>query len=345
MSPTTNPPLPLLATVRGHVGEIVLNRERSINAITGEMVALLHTALDDWADDPEVQSVVIRGAGARGLCSGADIRHLAQASAFDRHDFFSAEYELDLAIAEYAKPVVTFMDGITMGAGVGVSAHAAFPVVTEQSRVAMPEVRIGLVPDVGANWILSRAPGRLGFLLAYTASDFTGADAIALGFAKHFVPSDFLEQIVEELSAGVGEGEAARERTAEIISHAEVAAPSSPLLAQQPLIDELFADPEPLTVIERLRAHGGSDTAAIADQIESMCPFSVAVARHSLELAATQTLAEVFATDLRVCSALTARPDFREGVRAQVIDKDRNPVWNPAHLTQVTPESAAAFPA
>ncbi|KAB1659108.1 MULTISPECIES: enoyl-CoA hydratase/isomerase family protein [unclassified Pseudoclavibacter] len=333
----------VLTTVRGHLGEILLNRERAINALTSDMIATIHSQLDEWIDDDQVQAVLIRGAGARGLCSGADIRALSQASAFERYDFFDAEYSLDLCIARYPKPVVAFMDGITMGAGVGISAHSAFPVVTERSRVAMPEVRIGLMPDVGATWLLARAPGRLGHLLAYTAGEMTGSDAIAMGFAGHFVPSDYLGDVVDGLIAGVGTGDEALENTRRVISSSAVEPPASVLVRNQAGIDEAFADTSPSKVIASLHDHGDDGADEAADLIAGMCPFSLIVTERALQLAAESTLEQVFETDLRLCSGLTARPDFREGVRAQVIDKDRNPVWNPSRLTDVDPADVDAL--
>jgi enoyl-CoA hydratase len=322
----------------GRVAELTLDRERAINAVTLDMVTTIHSLLDDWAEDDRVESIVLRGAGLRGFSAGADIRWLAQASAFARYDFFDAEYALDLAIARHPKPIVAFMDGITMGAGVGLTAHSAFPVVTERSRVAMPEVRIGLMPDVGANFLLARAPGRLGHLLAYTAGEMTGQDAIAVGLARHFVPSDWLDQIVDGLAGGVGSGEAGRRAVRAVIADAEVEPPLSRLVEHQAMIDQDLADPDPQAVIDALRDRGIAEADELADTIAGMCPFSLAVERHALDLAAGQTLEQVFDTDLRVCSALTARPDFREGVRAQVIDKDRSPVWNPARLSEVDPD-------
>ncbi|MET0713662.1 MAG: enoyl-CoA hydratase/isomerase family protein, partial [Mycetocola sp.] len=177
----------LLQRVDGRVGRITLNRPDAINALTPAMLHALSAALTDWAENDRIEAVVLDGAGARGLCAGGDIRLIASMSAPQAARFWREEYAIDLQTSRFPKPYIAIMDGITMGGGVGISAHGSVRIVTERSRVAMPEVRIGLAPDVGGSLLLARTPGELGTHLGLTAGTMTGPDAILCGFADHYV--------------------------------------------------------------------------------------------------------------------------------------------------------------
>ncbi|MET1038551.1 MAG: 3-hydroxyisobutyryl-CoA hydrolase, partial [Aeromicrobium sp.] len=202
-SPVAEPAV--LVERRGHLGVLTLNRPRAINALDLAMVRTMQGALDAWAGDDAVATVLVTGGGDRGLCAGGDLQGMyrdARDGTLGSVDFWRQEYDLDHTIATYAKPVVALMDGIVLGGGVGISAHASHRVVTERTSIGMPETRIGFVPDVGGPWLLSRAPGELGTHLALTASSADAADAIALGLADALVPSDRLPALVVALESG-----------------------------------------------------------------------------------------------------------------------------------------------
>ena len=217
----------VLVRVQDGLGRLTLNRPRAINALSHEMVGLMQTALDAWAEDPAVRTVVIDGAGERGLCAGGDIVAIyaaARAGGGASIDYWADEYRLDATIAGYAKPVVALMDGIVMGGGVGISTHASHRIVEEGSTVAMPEVGIGFVPDVGGLFLLARAPGQLGLHAALTGARLGPADAIHLGFADDLVPRERRGELLAGLTSGDVDGTLAR---------LAVAPPPSPLAAER----------------------------------------------------------------------------------------------------------------
>ncbi|MCG5430888.1 enoyl-CoA hydratase/isomerase family protein [Mycobacterium sp. MYCO198283] len=328
----------VLTEVDGSVGVITLNRPKAINSLTHPMVTAIHAALRGWADDPAVSAVVLRGAGERGLCAGGDvvaIYHSAKAGGAQARAFWRDEYLLNAYIGRYPKPYVSLMDGIVMGGGVGVGAHGSVRVVTDTSKVAMPEVGIGFIPDVGGTYLLSRAPGRLGLHAALTGAPFAGADAIALGFADHFVPHDRLADFTDAIVAdGV---DAAIERHA-------VEPPPSPLVEHRPWIDDCFGRDTVADIVAALRAHGAAPAADAADLIAGRSPIALSVTLEAVRRAASLgTLEEVLAQEYRVSSASLRSHDLVEGIRAQLVDKDRNPAWSPPSLHDVTAEDVAAY--
>lgn len=324
----------VLVTVDRGVGLITLNRPKAINSLNHSMVATMARVLTNWEDDDAVTAVVVDGAGERGLCAGGDIvalYHSARAEGSEKgreaRDFWYDEYLLNAQIGRFAKPYVALMDGIVMGGGVGVSAHGNVRVVTDTTKMAMPEVGIGFVPDVGGQLILSRAPGRLGYHAALTGANFDGADAIAMGFADHYVPHD---RLADFKSAIVADG-----IDAALAAHA-IEPPPSNLVRQREWIDECYAGESALDIVAALRGHGDA-AAEAADLIETRSPVSVSVTLEALRRAAElATLEDVLRQEYRTsCGALRSH-DFVEGIRAQVVDKDRNPKWSPASLAAVT---------
>ncbi|MDH6575379.1 enoyl-CoA hydratase/isomerase family protein [Kitasatospora sp. MAP5-34] len=319
----------------GRVGRIVLDRPRALNSLTHGMLLAVREALDAWAADDAVAAVVLTGAGERGLCAGADIRALhddAKLGGAGSRAFFRDEYLLNHLISRYPKPYVAVMDGITMGGGVGLSAHGSVRVVTERSTVAMPETRIGLVPDVGGSHLLAHAPGELGTHLALTAASMSAGDALLCGFADHFVPSAALAGLTT-----------AADPVAAV--HAATApAPESELAAQRPWIDTCYAADTVEEIIERLRDSGVPEAKEAAEQILAKSPTALKVTLAALRRARRHTtLAETLNQEYRVsCTALTT-PDLVEGIRAQVVDKDRNPHWSPATLPEVSDADVARF--
>ena len=331
----------ILARVEGNVGLITLNRPKAINSLNQSMVDALSALLTRWELDDDVHAVVLSGAGERGLCAGGDvvaIYHSARADGVEARRFWRDEYLLDGQIARFGKPYVSLMDGIVMGGGVGVSAHASIRVVTDTSKIAMPEVGIGFVPDVGGTYLLARAPGNMGLHAALTGAPFTGADAIAMGFADVYVPRDRLEALTASIVTDGIDAALARYR---------VEPPPSELAAHRSWIDPCFAGDSVEDIIARLRAHRGEGAGPArdaADLIATRSPVAVSVALAAVHRAARLTTLEaVLVQDYRVASASTRSHDLVEGIRAQIIDKDRNPQWSPATLADVTPADVEAY--
>ncbi|WP_284975798.1 MULTISPECIES: enoyl-CoA hydratase/isomerase family protein [unclassified Arthrobacter] len=313
---------------RGHLGVVTLNRPKAVNALNLGMVKAMFQQLSAWADDDDVATVLVRGAGDRGLCAGGDIvaiyKDMLHGGA-ETAGFWAEEYRLNSLISRFPKPYVAFMDGLVLGGGVGISAHGSVRIVTERTRTGMPETTIGFVPDVGGTLLLSRAPGETGTHAALTGAHLTGADALFLGLADHFVPSESLPALAEALESS--KAEAAVERYAQ-------AAPDSALAVQQEWIDPAYAHDAAEDVVRSLRSLGG-EAAAAADTIEAKSPTSVKVTLESLRRVRGLSLEEALDQEYRVGLRCLAGPDFREGIRAQVVDKDRNPRWKPATLAEV----------
>lgn len=333
---TTDEPLVLAAT-EGSIARITLNRPRAINALNTEMFQGVGDALAA-AQHSGATAVFLDGAGERGFCGGGDIKEISGGGA---RDVFRLEYRLDYAVHTSKPPVVGIMDGVTMGGGIGLAGHASHRIVTERSRLAMPEVRLGISPDVGGHLLLANAPGRLGEYLAITAGEMTAGDAIALGFADAYVPSERITELREALAAG--------DDLDETIARVSEAAPESMVLGMRVWFDaiadealgirgsrDVIDDPVAAArrLVEALEASDHLDAQRTAKIVRGMCPLSLAVTLHQLARTRAEglDLAGVLEDDYRILSRLATRPNFAEGVRAQVIDKDRNPQWIPSTL-------------
>ncbi|WP_297595168.1 enoyl-CoA hydratase/isomerase family protein [Mycobacterium sp.] len=328
----------VLTEVDGSVGLITLNRPKAINSLNQQMVDALTAVLTGWADDDAVRAVVLSGAGERGLCAGGDvvsIYHSARRDGVEARRFWRDEYLLNAQIAGFPKPYVAVMDGIVMGGGVGVSAHANTRVVTDTSKIAMPEVGIGFIPDVGGVYLLSRAPGGLGLHAALTGAPFSGADAIAMGFADHYLPHGDVEAFRQAIVAD-GVDNALAKYTVE--------PPSSELAAQRNWIDNCFAGNTVEDIVAALRGHDAGPANEAADLIATRSPIALSVTLEAVRRAAKlQTLKDVLVQDYRVSSASLRSHDLVEGIRAQLIDKDRNPKWSPEQLAGVTAADVEAY--
>ncbi len=319
----------LIVRRTGRILHITLNRPRVINALTPEMSIAIEEALIAAADDDSVSGVLLDGAGERGLCAGGDINMSISGDDDALFQFWKQEYALDLYISRYPKPYISIMDGITMGGGIGISAHASHRVVTERSRLALPEVRIGFIPDVGGTHLLSQAPGELGTHLALTAGDLDAGDALVCGFADHYIPSENLEDLKQALAFGEGSID-------EEITRFAQPAPESRLLGQRDWIDTSYAGDDLEAILERLDEHADPEARAAAALIRQMSPTSVVLALAALRRARElNDLGEALQLELRLGEALLGTFDMREGVRAQIIDKDRNPQWRPARIEDV----------
>ncbi|KOG81996.1 MULTISPECIES: enoyl-CoA hydratase/isomerase family protein [Streptomyces] len=324
--------------VEGRTGVLTLNRPKALNALTHSMVATIAAALDRWEHDPEVAAVVLTGAGERGLCAGGDIRSIhedARAGGQASAAFWRDEYRLNARIARYPKPYVAIMDGIVMGGGVGVAAHGSVRIVTEGSKVAMPETGIGFVPDVGGTYLLALAPGELGTHLALTGAVMGPGDALLCGFADHFVERAQLPALLAALrTAPPGE-----------VLHRHVRdAPSGELRANRAWIDACYSADSVEEIVERLLACGvpaaGEAAATLLARSPTALKVTLAALRRARELG---PLERVLEQEYRVSCAALSSADLVEGIRAQVIDKDRAPRWSPGTLAEVTDADVARY--
>ena len=316
------------------VGRIELNRPKLINALSQDMVGAIDDALRSWRDDDAIKTVLVTGRGERGLCAGGDIKAVYNdivAGTDENARFWNREYNMNHAISEFPKPYVVIMNGITMGGGVGISGHGSHRIVTDSTKIGMPETGIGLFPDVGGTHLLANAPGELGTHLALTGIPVGAGAALAMGLADWYVPDADVPGLIADIEAG-GEIEATINRyTAE--------APTNELAEAASWIDECYRGDWAEDIVTALAAHENPDANAAAELIGTKAPTSVKVTLAALRNAATMTLAEVLEQDYRVAVALTLRPDLKEGIRAQVIDKDRNPQWSPASFDAVSDET------
>ncbi|MDQ0792301.1 enoyl-CoA hydratase/isomerase family protein [Streptomyces sp. B1I3] len=331
---------PVLLQIQGHTLHITLNRPRALNALTHTMVRSIDDALTSAAGDDAVTHVVVSGAGERGLCAGGDIRSIYEDARAGRRasvDFWRDEYRLNARIARFAKPYVALMDGIVMGGGVGISSHGDVRVVTERSRVAMPETGIGFVPDVGGTYLLAAAPGELGTHLALTGQAVHAADAIACGLADHFVPSHRLEELGRALARSATPAQV----TDTVLGYAEKA-PEGELAACRQWIDDCYAADTVEEIIERLLESGTPATKETAATLVTKSPTALKVTLEAVRRARRlSSLEAALDQEFRVsCRAFTGH-DLVEGVRAQIIDKDRNPRWMPAEPAEVSAADVA----
>jgi enoyl-CoA hydratase len=335
----------LIVRREGGAGIVRLNRPKAINALTLEMTRDVARALADFEKDPRVGLVLLEGAGERGLCAGGDIRSLYDSSVAGGDlgkVFWREEYDLNAWIARYPKPYVAFMDGLVMGGGVGLSAHGSHRVVTDRTKVAMPEVGLGFFPDVGGTWLLSRAPGEIGTYFGLTGQTMNGPDAIYAGFADAVVPSlklPALREALVSLGAGV---DSARVKAA--IADFATGETLGPVAALRPQIDTWFAHGRMDDIVAALHRDGSELAQSTLKILNEKSPRGMVVTLNLLRLARTSsTLEECLVREYRAALAVFASDDFREGVRAAVIDKDRSPKWSPPRIEDVTPEIIAPY--
>jgi enoyl-CoA hydratase len=323
----------LLVGVEGKVGRLRLNRPKAIHALTLDMCHGMTQALQGWRADPAVELVLIDHAEGRGFCAGGDIRVLADSGAKDgayARQFFHDEYQLNHLLFTYAKPTVAFMDGITMGGGVGISQPARYRVVTERTMFAMPETGIGLFTDVGGGWYLSRLPGRTGIFIGLTGARLDGAECLSLGIATHYVPSDALDALKAAIIADP-------QALPALLDGASVTPPPAKIEQNREKIDRLFAASRYEDILAALEA---DDSDWARKELATLRGKSPQSAKVSLRLM-TQGRDHVdFAEEMRVeydvAARICQRHDFLEGVRALIVDKDNAPKWDPATPEGVT---------
>ncbi len=325
----------------GRAGRITMNRPAALNALTLGMVRQIWEALTAWVDDPAVDLVLLDGAGGKALCAGGDVRSLydsrAQGSALPR-TFWSEEYRLNALIGRYPKPYVALQDGIVMGGGIGLSGHARHRIVTERSRLAMPETGIGLIPDVGGTWLLAHAPGEAGVYLGLTGEAMGAADAIHARFADVLVPSarlpELVERLVDDKGGAVGDV---------IASLAQKPGPA-PLAERSAEIDRIFGGASVEAMLETLAGTPGEwaqkTAAVLAQKSPKSLKLTLAAIRNARTLGSLEAALNV---EYRLCVRLFEDGEFVEGVRALLVDKDRKPKWSPPSLPEVTAELVAAY--
>jgi enoyl-CoA hydratase/carnithine racemase len=327
----------LVVREQGALRRITLNRPKALNALTLDMAVTMTSLLRGWASDPAVGAVLLDGAGERGLCAGGDIRALYDAAKSGGklpEQFWATEYYLDVLIARYPKAFIAVMDGLVMGGGVGLSTHAAHRIVTERSAVALPEVGIGFFPDIGASYWLARTRGFAGTYLALTGERANANDSISCGLADVHIASAELVALPQALAECRSDAEV----RARLHTLATAPAPGK-IEAARRWIDACFSADNVEDIVDRLAAAKDEAAHAALATMQKMSPTSLKVTlRNVRDAASFKRLEESFQQDYRIALACIAGHDFIEGIRAQIVDKDRNPRWQPDTLEGVTPD-------
>ncbi|WP_243608423.1 enoyl-CoA hydratase/isomerase family protein [Rhodococcus sp. ARC_M5] len=322
------------AEIAGGVGHIVLNRPEALNSLNGAMIEGIRDALEAWRDDDAVSSVLVTSSSPRAFCAGGDIKAIRQA-VVDGDDeagreYFAAEYDLDEVIAGYPKPYIAVIEAAAFGGGLGISIHGSIRIVTENAVLAMPETAIGFVPDVGSSYFLSRLPGRVGRYLALTGTRITGSDALALGLATHFCPSESVSALKADILAGVN--------VHEVLDRYTAAPPTAELSFDAEAVAAVFEKESLVDIIDALVCDT-SWSRTTKTQLATLSPTSLMATDALIARGADSTLRECLDRELRVATWIITEPDFAEGVRAVLVDKDRAPQWKPLVLEMVRPEA------
>ncbi len=329
---------------QGAIGRLRLNRPRALNSLNQAMIRAIDAALREFERDPAIAAVLATGEGERGLCAGGDIRMIYESGRDRPHEgaqFWREEFIVNSRISAYGKPYIAIMDGIVMGGGVGISSHGSHRIVTERTRFAMPETGIGYFTDVGATWLLPRAPGEFGTYLGLTGRDVGAAAAIYAGLADSFVPSEKVDALIASL-VNLPPSATAEDVSAAIGS-VSGEAPASALLHHVALIDRCFAFDTVEEIFAALKEDGSDFARETLDLLKTRSAISLKLTLSLLRAGrGSATLNECLEREYKACVAMLSNPDFYEGVRAAVIDKDRNPRWS-VGLQEVTPQTLARF--
>lgn len=318
----------------GRAGRIRLNRPKALNALDLEMVSAIRAAVGEFGAEPKIHLLLI-DAPQRGFCAGGDVRSIraagmaGDAKAVD--DFFATEYAMNQALADCPKPVVSLIDGVCMGGGIGLSAHGSHRIATEHAFFAMPETAIALFPDVGMSFFLPRMPGALGMYLGLTGARLSGADAVHGGFATHFVPRERLGALEAALLAdGVA-----------VIPAFTAPLPEFSLAPHRPVIDAAFGAASVPEILSALAADASPFAQSALALLREHSPLSIHWSFEIIRQGANRNLAQALAAEFATVRRVTRHPEFFEGVRAVLIDKDRKPNWSPAALEAVDPAEIA----
>ncbi|HEY1736696.1 MAG TPA: enoyl-CoA hydratase/isomerase family protein [Methylovirgula sp.] len=315
----------------GHCGVLTLNRGPALNALTQDMIEAIGVALTTFAADRDVKSVVIKSASPRAFCAGADIKTMYEQGRAGDHarqmQFFEAEYRLDRAIARFPKPYIALLDGIVMGGGAGISLHGSHRVASETLTFAMPEVGIGIFPDVGASFFLSRLPHHIGAYLGMTGARIGLSEALALGLATAHVPSARFDAVLSRLTQG--------EDVDRAIAAEQAPAPAPVLTNEQSVIEDCFSHASPMAIVEALEKIGGDFAASTLKSLRSRSPTSVALALGQMQRGAKLDLDGALKLEFRLAQRIVRGHDYYEGVRTVLIDKGATPQWNPPTLEKI----------
>jgi enoyl-CoA hydratase/carnithine racemase len=325
----------------GRAGRITMNRPQALNALTYGMVVKIRTALDAWISEPTVELVLLDGTGDRALCAGGDVRSLydskAQGSEFARN-FWRDEYRLNALIGRYPKPYVAIQDGIVMGGGIGLSGHASHRIVTDRSRLAMPETGIGLIPDVGGTWLLAHAPGETGVYLGLSGESMTAADAIYARFADTFIASDTRAALTERLIDPQGG------TVTQAISAFAQDPGASQLAPRSSDIDRAFAGRSVEDIVAALQHRSGEWAEKTAAALKQKSPKALKLTLSAVRGArALASLDQALIAEFRLTVRLFEDGEFPEGVRALIIDKDKKPKWSPPELARISDDFVRAY--
>ena len=331
----------LFAEIEGRAGCITLNRPKALNALTYDQTLAIENAIDAWATNPDVQLVIIRGTGDRAMCAGGDVLTL-----YDKRNdggayasqFWRDEYRLNAKLGSYPKPVVALMDGIVMGGGIGLGGHASHRIVTERSALAMPETGIGLVPDVGGMWLLANAPGHMGEYLGLLGERMGAGDALYAGFADTCVEGARLAELTAALKDPEGDPVG--------VGVAAFAAAPAPVVhaARQSEIDRIFGEASVEAILAKLQASEEDWTDAAAAAMTKRSPLALKLALAAIRKARDfASLEEALNLEFRLTTRLFVHGEFIEGIRALLVDKDKNPNWNPPSLDAVSDSMVNTF--
>lgn len=334
--------------VEGPLGTIVLNRPKALNALSLPMIRAIDPQLAVWAGDPTIKAVVIRGVGGKAFCAGGDVISIYDAGLRERHrqvahsltvDFFREEYALNHRIHRFPKPFIALADGISMGGGFGLSVHGSHRVITERTVFAMPETAIGLFPDVGGGWFLSQCPGQLGIHLGLTGHRCRAADCLYVGYGTHHVPSARLDDVLAALLEADWPDYADRKHSDAmadaVIEGFATAAGPAPLAEQRPAIDRCFARATVEEIVAALDAEGSDWARQTLQTLMRMSPTSLKIALRQIRECDGLEYEDTVTLEYRMMQTCMAGHDFYEGVRALLVDKDKNPRWHPADLGEV----------
>ncbi|XP_054418612.1 3-hydroxyisobutyryl-CoA hydrolase, mitochondrial isoform X2 [Pteronotus mesoamericanus] len=340
MSNHTDAAQEVLLERKGCGGVITLNRPKMLNALTLNMTRQIYPQLKKWEQDPETFLIIIKGAGGKAFCAGGDVIAIAKGERKIAQDFFREEYMLNNAIGSCQKPYVALIHGITMGGGVGLSVHGQFRVATEKTLFAMPETAIGLFPDVGGGYFLPRLQGKLGYFLALTGFKLKGRDVYKVGIATHFVDSEKLGMLEEDLLALKSPS---KENIADVLETYHMKSKidqGKPFILEEHMdkINSWFSANNVEQIIENLQQDGSPFALEQLKVINKMSPTSLKITLKQLMEGSSKTLPEVLTMEYRLSQACMRGHDFKEGVRAVLIDKDQSPKWKPATLKEVTDE-------
>ena len=340
----------IISEVLGGVGWITLNRPKTLNALSLEMVDQIGIQLRDWAENDQVLLVCIQGAGEKGLCAGGDMRAF-----YDRKDsnadelayqFFSTEYRLNRDMFGYNKPILVYLNGIVMGGGVGISIGASHRVVTEKTKWAMPEMNIGFFPDVGGSYFLNKMPGQAGLYLALTSNIIGPGDVLHVGGADYYLPAERWDKLVQSIKESEWTMEQVHTQLTDLLSRYSDDKPESPLKAVQEKIDNHFSFDTMEQIMSSLQQAGekGDEWAAkTAQTLAAKSPTALKVALQQIRRGQKMLLADCFKMEMNMGMQFMRAHDFYEGVRAVLVDKDRSPKWFPATLEEVKEADVAAF--